>query len=206
MNKSIFGLVSTQTNAQKIVDRLLSVGFEREDISLLYPNTNQNTNVRNVENVRNAEPPRVTVESQGIRRVHGTPVTDTPIVEKTKAPEGAVTGVTTGGILGGSLGLLAGIGALSIPGLGPFIAAGPLMAALSGTAVGGSLGLLIGALIGAGIPEFEAKKYENALKSGKILVSVYTHTEEEFKRANDVFKKEGATDISVSREKTGTAL
>ncbi|RYZ63261.1 MAG: DUF3341 domain-containing protein, partial [Proteobacteria bacterium] len=78
----------------------------------------------------------------------------------TKAPEGAVAGVSAGGALGGTLGLLAGIGALAIPGLGPFIAAGPLVAALSGAAVGAAAGGLTGALVGMGIPEIEAKAYE----------------------------------------------
>jgi len=99
------------------------------------------------------------------------------------------------------LGLLAGIGALAIPGLGPFIAAGPIMAALSGSAVGGSLGLLLGALVGAGIPEYEAKKYETGLKQGHILLSVHTRTDEEKNRAMEIMKREGAKEISSSSEK-----
>lgn len=107
-----------------------------------------------------------------------------------------------GGILGGSLGLLAGIGALAIPGVGPFIAAGPIMGALSGSAVGGGLGLLLGALIGSGLPEFEAKKYETALKQGKILISVRAHDDKELARASEIMKKNGGEEISTSREKT----
>src|SRR6266850_5159110 len=84
----------------------------------------------------------------------------------TKAPEGAVAGATTGGLLGGALGWLEGIGALAIPGVGPFIAAGPIMAALSGAAVGATVGGLTGALVGMGIPEFEAKRYEGRIKEG----------------------------------------
>src|SRR5438309_2422409 len=91
----------------------------------------------------------------------------------TKAPEGAATGVTTGGIIGGSLGLLAGIGALAIPGVGPFIAAGPIMGTLAGLGSGGVVGGLIGALVGMGIPEFEAKRYEGRIKEGGILLSVH---------------------------------
>jgi hypothetical protein len=90
----------------------------------------------------------------------------------TKAPEGAVAGAGTGGILGGALGWLVGIGALAIPGLGPFIAAGPIMAALSGAAAGAMLGGVAGALIGLGIPEYEAKRYEGKIKEGNILISV----------------------------------
>src|SRR6185436_19159437 len=92
----------------------------------------------------------------------------------TKAPEGAATGAGTGAAVGGALGWLAGIGALAIPGLGPLIAAGPIMAALSGAAVGGTLGGITGALIGMGIPEFEAKRFEGKIKGGSALVSVHT--------------------------------
>ena len=97
----------------------------------------------------------------------------------TKAPEGAVAGVGAGGVLGGTIGLLAGIGALAIPGLGPFIAAGPLLAALSGAAAGATVGGIAGALIGLGIPEIEAKRYEGKIKSGNILISVHTAKSDE---------------------------
>ena len=94
--------------------------------------------------------------------------------QHTKAPEGASTGAATGGIVGGALGWLVGIGALAIPGLGPFIAAGPIMAALAGAAGGAAAGGLAGALIGLGIPEYEAKRYEGKIKDGNILMSVHT--------------------------------
>src|SRR5256885_16152028 len=86
-------------------------------------------------------------------------------VKATKAPEGATTGATAGGVTGGVLGLLAGIGTLAIPGVGPLIAAGPIMAALSGAAVGATAGGIAGGLIGLGIPEIEAKRYEEKLKT-----------------------------------------
>src|SRR5689334_6012118 len=92
----------------------------------------------------------------------------------TKAPEGATTGAGTGAVVGGTLGWLAGIGALAIPGVGPFIAAGPIMAALGGAAIGGTVGGLTGALIGLGIPEFEAKKYEGKIRAGNVLISVHS--------------------------------
>src|SRR4051812_43111275 len=92
----------------------------------------------------------------------------------TKAPEGAATGAGTGGVVGGALGWLAGIGALAIPGVGPFIAAGPVMAALSGAALGAAAGGITGALIGMGIPEYEAKRYEGKIREGKILLSVHS--------------------------------
>lgn len=118
----------------------------------------------------------------------------------TKAPEGAVVGVTSGGVIGGTLGLLAGIGALAIPGLGPFIAAGPLMAALSGAAAGAAVGGVAGALIGLGIPEIEAKKYEGKLRGGNILMAAHVDDGDEEKRAKEIFRREGAHDISSTSE------
>jgi hypothetical protein len=118
----------------------------------------------------------------------------------TKAPEGAAAGVTTGGVIGGTLGLLAGVGLLAIPGLGPFIAAGPIMAGLAGLGVGGAVGGVTGALIGAGIPEFEAKRYEGRLQKGGILLSVHCDTAEEIKRAKAVLKATGGEDVSSTGE------
>jgi hypothetical protein len=118
----------------------------------------------------------------------------------TKAPEGTAAGVTTGGIIGGTLGLLAGVGLLAIPGLGPFIAAGPIMAGLAGLGVGGAVGGVTGALIGMGIPEFEAKRYEGRLKKGGILLSVHCDTTEEIKRAKEVVKRTGGEDVSSTGE------
>jgi len=120
--------------------------------------------------------------------------------KNTKAPEGTATGVTAGGAIGGTLGLLAGIGALAIPGVGPFIAAGPIMAALAGVGVGGAVGGLIGALVGMGIPEYEAKRYEGIIKAGGVLLSVHCDTSEEITRAKDLLKRTGAEDISSSGE------
>ena len=118
----------------------------------------------------------------------------------TKAPEGAATGAGSGAVLGGALGLLAGIGALAIPGVGPFIAAGPIMAALAGVGVGGAVGGFTGALIGLGIPEYEAKRYEGRIQKGGILLSVHCDTSEEIKRAKEVMKSTGAEDISSTGE------
>lgn len=123
----------------------------------------------------------------------------------TKAPEGTAAGVTTGGVIGGALGLLAGAGLLAIPGLGPFIAAGPIMAGLAGLGVGGAVGGVTGALIGMGIPEFEAKRYQDRLKNGGILLSVHCDTSEEIKGAKVIFENTGAEDVSSTGESsTGT--
>lgn len=120
--------------------------------------------------------------------------------QHTKAPEGATAGAGAGGVLGGTLGWLAGIGALAIPGLGPFIAAGPIVAALSGPAVGAAVGGLTGALVGMGIPEYEAKRYEGKLKSGNILISVHSDDSNQAKAAKEIFEQEGAQDISSASE------
>lgn len=118
----------------------------------------------------------------------------------TKAPEGAATGAATGGVLGGALGWLAGIGALAIPGVGPFIAAGPLMAALGGVAAGAAVGGLTGALIGLGMPEYEAKRYEGKIKNGNILISVHVEDGQQLDRAKRIFEAADAHDITTSSE------
>ena len=125
---------------------------------------------------------------------------DFGLAKNTKAPEGATAGVSVGGVVGGALGLLAGIGALAIPGVGPLIAAGPIMAALAGLGAGGAVGGLIGALAGVGIPEYEAKRYEGHIKNGGILLSVHCDTSEEISRAKDLLKHTGAQDIASSGE------
>jgi len=122
--------------------------------------------------------------------------------KNTKAPEGALTGAGTGGIIGGALGWIAGIGALAIPGVGPFIAAGPLMAALSGAAVGAAVGGIAGGLMGLGIPEIEAKRYEGKVKAGNILISVHTEDSDEINRAEEIFKDAGAEDICTSEDES----
>jgi hypothetical protein len=118
----------------------------------------------------------------------------------TKAPEGAIAGASAGGIAGGALGWITGIGALAIPGAGPFIAAGPIVAALSGIGVGATVGGIAGALIGLGIPEFEAKRYEGKIKAGNILISVHAENSEEVTTVRKIFRREGADDISSTGE------
>jgi len=118
----------------------------------------------------------------------------------TKAPEGAATGAVAGGVAAGVLGWLAGIGSLAIPGVGPLIAAGPIMAALSGAAAGGAVGGLTGALIGFGIPEYEAKQYEGKVKNGNILISVHTEDSKERSAAKEIFDRAHAGDISYTGE------
>ena len=118
----------------------------------------------------------------------------------TKAPEGAATGAGTGVVVGGTLGWLAGIGALAIPGIGPFIAAGPIMGALAGAGVAGTVGGIVGALVGMGIPEYEAKRYEGRIKSGGILLSVHCDNSEWTKKAKQILEDCGAEDVSSTGE------
>ena len=120
--------------------------------------------------------------------------------KNTKAPEGTTAGVAAGGVIGGTLGLLAGIGALAIPGVGPLIAAGPIMAALAGLGAGGAVGGIVGALAGMGIPEYEAKRFEGAVKDGGTLLSVHCDTSDEISRAKEALKNTGAHDVSASGE------
>lgn len=165
-NKSIYAIVTSESQANQIVDHLTQSGFSSNDISVLFPDKDSTHEFSHEKN--------------------------------TKAPEGAITGVATGGVLGGTLGLLVGIGALAIPGIGPFIAAGPLLAALSGAAAGATVGGITGALIGLGIPELEAKRYENRIAEGNILISVVAMNGEDVTRAKDILTKNGAEDISVT--------
>jgi uncharacterized membrane protein len=124
--------------------------------------------------------------------------------QHTKAPEGATAGGVAGMGVGAVLGWLAGLGTLAIPGVGPFIAAGPIMAALSGAAIGGATGGLVGALVGMGIPEYEAKRYEGKIKDGNILISVHTDDSQERSKVKDIFKQANAEDIAVTGEASVT--
>ena len=125
---------------------------------------------------------------------------DLGTVKVTKAPEGMSAGAGSGAVVGGVLGWLVGIGSLAIPGVGPFIAAGPIVAALAGAGVGGAVGGIAGALIGAGIPEYEAKRYEGRIARGGILLSVHCDTSEEIDRAQKIMERTGAEDIAYTGE------
>lgn len=120
--------------------------------------------------------------------------------KSSKAPEGTATGAASGALLGGTLGWLVGIGALAIPGLGPLVAAGPIVAALAGAGAGGAVGGVAGALIGMGIPEYEAKRYEGLVKNGGILLSVHADDAEWTRKAKDLLKNTGAEDVSSTGE------
>lgn len=118
----------------------------------------------------------------------------------TKAPEGTTTGVVSGAVIGGALGWLVGIGSLAIPGIGPFVAAGPILASLAGAGIGGTVGGIAGALIGFGIPEYEAKRYESLVRDGGMLLSIHCDNSEWLDKAKAILKECGAKDISSTTE------
>jgi hypothetical protein len=167
-NKAVFGILPTQSDAERLISDLQLKGFSLLDISVLLPN-------------------------KGATR-------DFAHAQGTKAPEGAVAGGGAGGVAGGVLGLLVGLGALAIPGLGPLLAAGPVMAALSGIAVGAAVGSMTGALIGLGIPEIQAKAYDTKIQGGNVLVAVHTVDASQVERAKEVFVAHKVQDIAVTAE------
>ncbi len=127
---------------------------------------------------------------------------DFAVAQGTKAPEGAAAGAGAGGAVGVTVGWLVGIGALAIPGVGPFLAAGPILAALSGAAIGAAVGGITGALIGMGVPEFEAKQFEGKLKSGNVLISVGVTDADTTKRAKEIFQRHDGESITVTSDAT----
>lgn len=192
---AVLGIYSTRDGVERAADALLQSGFTANDISILLPESVGSSGgpvVRPASAVSSVGAPVNVTESAG--------PTDIGSVKSTKAPEGATAGAGSGAVIGGTLGLLAGIGALAIPGVGPLIAAGPIMAALAGIGVGGAVGGFTGALIGMGIPEYEAKKYEGRLKKGGILFSVHCDTSEQIKRAKEILERTGGEDISSTGE------
>jgi len=125
---------------------------------------------------------------------------DFALEKGTKAPEGAAAGATSGAVIGGALGWFAGIGLLAIPGAGPLVAAGPIMALLSGAGVGAAVGGLTGALIGMGIPEYVATRHEGRIKSGCILLSVHADDSTWITKAKNILESAGADDIASTGE------
>lgn len=216
-NQAVYGIVNNRRQAEKIIQLLVDDGINPQDISFLssqgeefsefdmmhkLPESNRNwrteDRVSDYPNGSSTEYTSYNAPNANTRQNKG----GLGAEKHTKAPEGTTTGALTGGIIGGTLGLLAGIGALAIPGLGPFVAAGPLMAALAGIGSGGTLGGIIGALVGAGIPEYEAKRFENRLKEGGVLLSIRANNDELAKRIKDILQRNGAEDVSISSEAT----
>jgi len=174
--QAVFALVDNETHARSAISLLEAQGFTASDISVIGSNGEDPVLV----NAAGAVPGQV------------------GHANSTKAPEGAAVGVSSGAVLGGVAGWLVGIGALAIPGVGPFIAAGPILAALSGAAIGATAGGLAGALVGYGIPEYEAKLYAERLEKGHILIGVPAFTSEQVDLAKNAYKSVDAHDIKVT--------
>jgi len=172
MARAVLCFARSVDQAAQIVGELRNAGFLSSDVSVLLPDRRDD---------------EVDIVEIGEHRL---------------APEGAATGGSAGGMLGGALGWLVGAGALAIPGLGPFIAAGPILAALTGAAVGATLGSVTGAIVGMGIPEVDAKRYEAKLHEGHVLISVHRLDSEERAVARRIFERAGGEDISYTTEAT----
>jgi uncharacterized protein YcfJ len=184
---AVFGIVDNESQAQAAISQLETAGFLPSDISVLSRGAGGT-----VVDSGDVLAPEVTTTDGSTRNVAHE--------NTTKAPEGATTGVVSGGAIGAIAGWLIGIGALAIPGVGPFIAAGPILAALSGAAIGAAAGGITGALIGYGIPEYEAKLYAGYLDKGHILVGVHATTSEESSAAKKALEAAGAHDLKVTSE------
>jgi hypothetical protein len=167
-NKAVFGIYSSQSDAESAVNGLKVAGFRNTDVSMLFP------------------------ENEGTK--------DLAMTRSTKAPEGTAAGASLGAIAGGAIGWLAGAGMLAIPGLGMFIAAGPIVASVSGIGAGGVLGGIAGALAGAVTPEYEAKRYQGRIRRGGILMSVHCDDSDWVKTARMILQQTGAEDISSTTE------
>ena len=185
---AVFALVDNETHARTAVSQLEAAGFLASDISVL----SQSSNSHKIESADVVGDPTLSTPLTG--------ATDVGHTNATKAPEGATTGGLTGGTVGAIAGWMVGIGALAIPGVGPFIAAGPILAALSGAAIGAAAGGLTGGLIGYGIPEYEAKLYSGRLAQGSILVGVHAVDSKQADAAVKAFETVKAHDIKKTSE------
>jgi hypothetical protein len=170
------GVFSTATQAEVGVDVLITAGIPSAGISVLLPEQHNTKSAAQSGPVSAAKP-------------HGT-----------KTATVATIGATGGGALFGSLAVLVGAGALAIPGIGPLIAAGPLMAGLAGLGVGGAIGGLAGALVGMGLQEDEARRYVSQVGGGRTLVVVHCDTPEETAKAKAALERAGPEEVSSTTE------
>lgn len=204
-NQVISALIAQQAKAEEIILALVEAGFNPNQISILSSKNepvHQNRPIRRTNaaarNWRTEE--RIAGYRPDDKSAKYYPQKIFAFEKQTKASEGATAGITTGSIVGGALGLLAGFGALAIPGTSPLIAAGPLMAALSGMGVGGTLGSIVGALIGVGIPVKEAVNYEHRLKEGSILLSIQTDSAAHAQEIIGILQQHSAADVTVTKD------
>ncbi|HSK70009.1 MAG TPA: general stress protein, partial [Candidatus Limnocylindria bacterium] len=159
--RTVVGVYSNENEVISAVRRLHEMGYTRDEISILARDPDR---FGNLEHLTDIAP-------------------ETPA----SAAGGAATGAVTGGLIGGIGALLASLGVLAIPGVGPFLAAGPIVAALGGGAAGAAVGGVVGALIGLGVDKGDAENYEHALERGDVLVLVRAE-EDRYDRVNDVFR------------------
>jgi hypothetical protein len=193
---SVYGVVNTTDKVAKIIHSLMNKGVNPEEISILSIHETEEASQRNWRTETRIPDPNL---GEALNASNAEEIG--PHFESdTHASEGATIGVATGGLLGGAFGLIAGLGILAIPGIGPLIAAGPLLAALSGLSAGGTLGGIMGALIGNGIPENEAHYYESHVRGGKILLTVRVSEEDLAYQAKGVLEEQGAENVSISIE------
>lgn len=182
MSTAVFCVVADHPQADRIVADLAASGFSNHEISVVLPKPGDAARKRDA--ARTGEGPEFADDLD------------------TKAPQGVAAGAVTGGVLGGALGWLVGIGSLALPGVGPLIVAGPLMAILSGVAVGGTMGGIAGMLVGMGIPEAEAHRYESKVGSGSVLISVHSEDAQSMRNAEEIFRRGGGEHISRSSDST----
>jgi hypothetical protein len=205
--QAVYAIVGNRQEAETLIQALVDSGVRPQDISFLSSQGKEfydfSTSRPSGDTARNwrTEKRHYPIGKKAAELMQeGYDAGGLGIERHTKAPEATTAGVVTGGIIGGALGLLAGIGALAIPGVGPFLAAGPIMATLAGIGSGGTIGGIIGALVGVGIPEYEAKRYESRLKQGGILVSVHAINDDQAKNIKELLEKNGAEDVTLSTE------
>jgi uncharacterized membrane protein len=196
-NMAVFGVYSSREQVGRAVEQFQSAGFRDKDISVVLSGgqgaaTVEYAEAREPKNVNEKVKDLTSKETKDISSGKSTDVD----AKNTKAPQAAATGAGIGAALGGSLGLVAALSAIAIPGIGALFIAGPLLGAFAGAAAGGAVGVLVG----VGIPEDEAKLYEDRLKKGGLLVSVHTETRNEADRARAIFRQTGATDIAATHE------
>lgn len=182
MGKTVIGVFKSKDQAEKAVDELKKVGVGHEDISI----------VTRDESKEHAGAKGAEARAGGGRA-------DYEVGDIDVGGHDVGSGVTWGGGLGGLAGILAGAGALAIPGVGPILAAGPLAAVLSGAVTGG----IAGGLVDYGIPETRGKEYEKKVKEGGILTVVHA-SEDKADRAEDILRAHGATDVESHEGKAGT--
>ncbi len=172
MNKTVVCVLSAPQQPEPLFEALREAGFDDNDISVAWLDESHHGQSKE------AEP------------------------SATDAPGLAIAGASTGSYLGGTLGIFAGVGALVIPGLGPLYALGPLLSMFTGAAAGAAIGSMMGGLVGLGIPETEAARYDTLIRQGRMLISVKASNVERAKRAEEICLAHGGQDLFAMTEST----